>query len=174
MNHCLFWLRNAFTAGYASELSDPVVGCTYPNRPSNIYFSPVGATSVQFLWNYPDSSADNMGNVYFDLTINGTLEQDNVADLNYTKTGLTPMTSYNFTVETVLVCDPAGSATEYDSTVAGLPVMYWAYTKPSYPVLALNGTSTVSTIAVELENPGTNAWISPYDKIRSQNQLFLH
>ena len=143
-----------------------MIGCSFPNRPTNIYFTPVDDSSVQFRWTYPSNEAPDSGNVFYDITVNGSLDQDNYDGFSYTKTGLGPLESFNYTIETVLVCDADGSATEYDSTFLGLPDMYWGYTKPSVPVLALDGVSTVSTIAVTLDNPGSNAWSPSYDKIR--------
>ena len=160
----------SFVPEYTSLVSDPVIGCSYPNRPTNLYFTPVDATSVRFRWTYPPNSAPDAGNVFYDITVNGSLDQNNYDGFQYVKGSLGAMESFNFTVETVLVCDATGTPVEYDSSVAGAPAMQWAYTKPSDPVLALVGTSTVSVINLTLPNPGSNSWISPYDKIR----LTLH
>ncbi|QMV40329.1 carbohydrate binding domain-containing protein [Cohnella cholangitidis] len=135
----------------------PIVDTQAPTVPTNVETQTVLATSISISWG---ASTDNVGVTGYEVFRNGTLV-GTATGTTFTDTGLTPNTTYSYTVKGV---DAAGNRSAESSaataiTLAGnaLTIYYKnnAYTN-SYIHYKLDGSTTWTTV------PGTQLQASNY------------
>ena len=81
-----------------------------PAAPANLKSAFTGRTSIDLVW---DAASDNVGVAQYDVYINGTLKTS-TANTGTTIEGLTPHTSYTYTVKAV---DKAGNASAFSNAI---------------------------------------------------------
>ena len=127
---------------------------TAPTAPANLKTSYVGRTFADLTW---DFSTDNVGVVKYDVYLNGVYNSS-TATPGITINGLTPNSSYTFTVKAL---DQAGNASASSNSISatasanGLRYKYYegAWTNlPNFSLLTPKKTGVTPTVDINLRS----------------------
>ncbi len=136
-----------------------IADTTAPNVPTGLTAGTRTVTSNAFSWTAP---TDNVGVTGYKVYRNGTLVNGNVSTTTFTDTGLTPNTSYTYTVAAF---DAATNTSAQSSglVIATLPDT----TAPPVPTGLTAGTKTVTSIAFSWTASVDNVLTTGYNVFRN-------
>jgi thermitase len=137
---------NAAKAVAAAKATIGTQDTIAPSVPTNLRTTSVTANSISLTWNA--STDDNTGVAQYDLYENDT-KVDSIGGTTYNRTGLTPNTTYTYTVKAV---DGAGNTSTSSSPIS-VTTTDVAFGINNYSVSAK--TTTGATISTTLTKPGT-------------------
>ena len=119
---------------------NPPADTTPPSTPGNLSATPVSSTQMNLIW---DASSDNVGVTAYEISRNTVLIAT-TGTTNYSDSGLTPSTSYNYSVTAVDEADNASKPAETSATTDAAPDT----TPPSVDLTAPSDRSAVSGMVI--------------------------
>jgi chitodextrinase len=150
-------------SGNVSGFSNAVTGktnavadVTAPSVPANLKVLSVTTNSVSLDW---DNSTDNVGVTGYDIYVGGVKKMSSTTS-NAVVTGLTPNTSYSFTVKAL---DLAGNASGFSSAVTGKTSQVADVSAPSAPANLKVVSVTSNSISLNWDNSTDNVGVTGYD-----------
>ncbi len=136
-----------------SHTLDGAADTKAPSAPSSLAASNIGETSLDLTWN---ASTDNVGVTDYDVYQGGVLI-GSTATTSFSVTGLTVVTSYNFTVKAK---DAAGNESTDSNTANATTV---DQTAPSAPSALTSSNVTETTVDLSWSAASDNVGVTSYD-----------
>jgi len=157
-------------AGNPSALSTALAASTLPDTtappvPTGLTAGTKTVTSINISW---AASIDNVLTTGYKVLRNGTVVNANVSSTNYTDTGLTPNTSYSYTIEAF----DAVPNVSLPSTALAVTTLADT-TAPSVPTGLAAGTKTVNSITLTWAVPSDNVGVTSYEIFRNGSTTAL-
>ncbi len=136
---------------------------TAPSVPGGLTAGTRTVTTIAFTWT---ASTDNVAVTSYRVFRNGTLVNGSVSGTSYTDSGLTPNTSYSYTVAAV---DAAGNTSAQSTALATstLPDT----TAPSVPTGLTSPNQTVNSVSLTWGASTDNVGVSSYRVFRNGTQV---
>ncbi|WP_234405564.1 PQQ-dependent sugar dehydrogenase [Paenibacillus sp. IHBB 10380] len=132
-----------------------------PTEPTNLQANSVTDTTANISWT---ASLDDVGVKDYDLYKDNVLTQANVTNTTYTFTGLTPDTTYNFTVKAK---DAAGNISNASSPLTVKTTNQIDTQAPTAPTGLVSSSKTSSTVNLTWTPSTDNVSVYEYDIYRN-------
>ncbi len=140
-----------------------IVDTSAPTRPAGLAVVNRTVNSVNISWN---ATTDNVAVTGYKLYRNGTLVNGNISGTNFNDIGLTPNTSYSYTVSAF---DVAGN--ESSQSVALATSTLPDTTAPTVPAGLTAGTRTVNSVSISWSASTDNVAVSGYNVYRNGTKI---
>jgi chitodextrinase len=154
--------NNTNILGTSTGATYTISDTTAPSVPIGLVGSNQTATSLKISWN---ASTDNVAVTGYKVFRNGT-QVGTSATTSYTDTGLTPSTSYSYTVS---ANDAAGNNSAKSGAFATSTTA--DTTAPSVPTGLVSGTKTLTSIALQWTASTDNVAVTGYKVFRNGTQV---